>query len=317
MSTQHEKTEAGTKLVTEFRLKAGSEAAFADWLPSYVAALEAAPGFLGRETASPIAGDDAWSFVVDFQSREAMRGWKESAVRGQRIDAVRPLLQPDGFAEVSSHEVGSAFGANSVTEVILDRVQPGQEPAYRDWSSRVQQAQVKFEGYQGGYTQRTSEDGLGWMTIMRFVSPDDLHRWMRSPERTALMAEGKGLVTESYQHQVDSSFPGWTPSDPDTGEAPPNWKTTMLVLLGLYPIVGLEIAYLMQTMAGLPHSLSGFIGNAISVVLVAFGTMPFLVRWMGWWLFPKSDSRQSVTLRGTALIVCLYIIEIVLFGMIL
>jgi antibiotic biosynthesis monooxygenase (ABM) superfamily enzyme len=155
------------------------------------------------------------------------------------------------------------------------------------------------------------------MTLMRFSTVADLNRWMSSPERSALIRESTGLVDKAYLHRVDAAFPGWSPTDPTTGESPPNWKTTMLVLLGLYPIVSLEIAYLMKHLSGLQPAAASFIGNAISVVLVAYITMPWLIRWLGWWLFPKPENAQKITLAGTALIALLYAIEIAVFWKIL
>jgi hypothetical protein len=73
----------------------------------------------------------------------------------------------------------------------------------------------------------------------------------------------------------------------------------MLVLLALYPIVSLEIAYLMAHLAGLRPAFASFVGNVISVSLVAYVAMPLLVRAMGWWLFPKPDNARNVTLAGT------------------
>jgi antibiotic biosynthesis monooxygenase (ABM) superfamily enzyme len=155
------------------------------------------------------------------------------------------------------------------------------------------------------------------MTLMRFSTVDDLNRWMNSRERTKLIREAAGLVEKAFLHRVDASFPGWSPTDPATGQSPPNWKTTMLVLLGLYPIVSVEIAYLMAHLSGLRPAFAGFIGNAISVTLVAYITMPWLIRWLGWWLFPKPENATKITLAGTALIAAVYALEIAVFWKIL
>ena len=56
--------------------------------------------------------------------------------------------------------------------------------------------------------------------------------------------------------------------------------------------MSLEIAYLMKHLSGLRPAFAGFIGNAISVSLVAYITMPLLIGWMGWWLFPKPENAQ-------------------------
>jgi antibiotic biosynthesis monooxygenase (ABM) superfamily enzyme len=91
----------------------------------------------------------------------------------------------------------------------------------------------------------------------------------------------------------------------------------MLVLLGLYPIVSVEIAYLMRHLGGLKPALGDFVGNALSVVLVAFGTMPLLVRAMNWWLFPKPERAGAITVAGTALIIAAYAVEVAIFWKVL
>src|SRR6266545_3090201 len=127
--------------------------------------------------------------------------------------------------------------------------------------------------------------------------------------------EAKVLVAASYQHRVDTSFPGWAPTDPTSGQAPPNWKVTMLVLLGLYPIVCLEILFLMKRLAqlGLKSALASFVGNAISVALVAYVTMPYLVRWLNWWLLPKPGAPKSVHWKGTLVVFALYALSVAIF----
>lgn len=60
---------------------------------------------------------------------------------------------------------------------------------------------------------------------------------------------------------------------------------------------------------GIHASLGTFIGNALSVALTSFVTMPIFVRVFSWWLFPAGNARQ-VTQRGTALICLLFALEV-------
>jgi uncharacterized protein len=85
-------------------------------------------------------------------------------------------------------------------------------------------------------------------------------------------------------------------------------------LLGLFPIVMLELKYLNPILAdlGLNSSVATFVGNLISVALTSFFTMPWSVRGLGWWLFPKTAS-AAVNVRGIALLALFYAITILLF----
>ena len=303
------------KLVSAMPAREGMRNEFLEWNGRVADALLASPGFTSREVIPPQTEDiKEWVFVTRFDSIEHLRAWRTSEVRNCLFEEVKPLL--DGpFTELVGEAAAQYHLENSVTEVILEQVAPGKGAAYQEWSNRIQQAQAASPGYQGGYSQPPNTPGAGWMTLMRFSSIDDLNRWMNSPARKALLEEAKELVAASYQHRVDTSFPGWVPTDPTSGQAPPNWKVTMLVLLGLYPIVCLEILFLMKRLAqlGLKSALAGFVGNAISVTLVAYVTMPYLVRWLNWWLLPKRDVPKSVHWKGALVVFALYALSVAIF----
>jgi len=303
-----------SKIVTALRVKPGHEDRVFAWNGAVVSALDRCGGYAGREVVPPQAGGLAeWVFVTRFESLTQALAWRDSAACARLRDDIADALEAGGYNELAGEAAARFHVENSVTEVIVEEVRAGREDAYRAWSSRIEQAQAKLPGYQGGYTQPPPPGGRHWTTLLRFASVDDLNRWLSSPARQALLREASPLVERAIAHRVNTAFPGWAPTDAASGKPPPDWKTTMLVLLGLYPIVALEIAWLMQHLAGLQPALAGFIGNALSVTLVAFGTMPLLVRWMGWWLFPPPDTVMRRTVAGVALILALYAVEIALF----
>jgi uncharacterized protein len=98
-----------------------------------------------------------------------------------------------------------------------------------------------------------------------------------------------------------------------TGKGPPNWKTAMLVLLGLFPIVMLELKFLSPNLSslGMHASLETFIGNSISVAITSFFTMPLFVSWFGWWLFPEKGLEERLTAKGLTMLGLLYAVEII------
>ena len=192
--------------------------------------------------------------------------------------------------------------------MIITQVKAGKEAAYREWETRIQQAQSKFPGYRGSYVQPPVSGELGWTTLMRFDTAKQLDTWLKSPERAALVKEAESLVDYAHLQRMGTSFPGWFPTDPKTGKGPPNWKAAMLVLLGLFPIVMLETRFLKLPVN---PSLGMFIGNVISVALTTYLTMPLFIKTLGWWLFPKSDaSKVAVNAAGTALVFLLYAISV-------
>ena len=200
----------------------------------------------------------------------------------------------------------------AVTEVILSKIKPGMDEAYRAWAVRIQAAQARYPGYCGTYLQPpTASDGK-WTTLLRYDTVEHLENWMAAPERDALLAESKEFIESEELTRLATSFPGWVPVDPATGKGPPDWKTALLVLLGLFPCVMLELRFLSPqlTELGLHASLATFIGNAGSVAFTTFVTMPPFVRWFGWWLFPADASTPRVTAKGVGILAVLFALEV-------
>jgi antibiotic biosynthesis monooxygenase (ABM) superfamily enzyme len=108
-------------------------------------------------------------------------------------------------------------------------------------------------------------------------------------------------------------YAGWFSPIAKTGEIPAVWKQTMIVLLILFPIVMLELKYLSPWTSNLNPSLSTFIGNAISVSLIAWPMMPIAILFLGWWLSPKGFDIRRATIIGTCLLILLYLVEIAIF----
>lgn len=135
---------------------------------------------------------------------------------------------------------------------------------------------------------------------------------MAAPERAELLKESQAFIESEELTRLATSFPGWVPINPVTGKGPPDWKTAMLVLLGLFPIVMIELRFLspMLTSFGLHASLATFIGNALSVAATSFIAMPLFVRWFGWWLFPADTLTWPATSKGVAVLLFLFALEV-------
>ena len=162
------------------------------------------------------------------------------------------------------------------------------------------------------FLQPPDEKGGMWTTIIRFKSAPQLEVWMNGTERKNLLQESKAFIEHEQLTRLATAFPGWVPVDPVTGKGPPNWKTAMLVLLGLFPVVMLELRFLNPVLSqfGLRASLATFIGNTLSVAATSFITMPLFVRWFGWWLFPADAPTWRVTSKGVAILVVLFALEV-------
>ena len=294
-------------LLAKFQLRRDAENDFAAWQARALTHAAGFEGFLNSEI-TPSGEGLSWTVLLRFVDSEHLETWRKSETWQRLLEDAAPLLAEKSSIEVEVKESESDGG---VVEVIITQVKPGKEAAYREWETKIQQAQSKFPGYRGSYVQPPVAGELGWTTLMRFDTAEQLDRWLKSSERAALVKESESLVDYAHLQRMGTSFPGWFPTDPKTGKGPPNWKAAMLVLLGLFPIVMLEARFLNPQLAGVNPSLGMFIGNVISVALTTYLTMPLFIKTLGWWLFPKSDaSKVTVNAAGTALVFLLYAISV-------
>ncbi len=301
-------------LVATVKVRPGSETAFVTWKAHHDKALGRFPGFTGSDMIPPTqSGGNEWTMLLNFRSKDDLATWRNSRERGELLAEGTPLFEGGSYREIERAGDLADTPQGSVTEVIFSKIRAGREDDYREWSARMQAAQARYPGYRGQFLQPPEESGGMWTTIIRFDSAAQLEKWMAAPERASMLRESKAFIEHEQLTHLATSFPGWVPVDPVTGKGPPDWKTAALVLLGLFPIVMLEmkfLGYLLTPLDVANRSLATFIGNAISVAGTSFLTMPLFVRWFGWWLFLQPDSPKNTTLRGILILLGLFALEV-------
>jgi antibiotic biosynthesis monooxygenase (ABM) superfamily enzyme len=304
--------DAAAVLITTAKVRAGHEQDFAQWQGRHDAIIAKFPGYISSDMMPGPDGGNEWTIVLNFRTPEQLEVWQKSSERAAIIAESIPLLEGGNFGEaVRTDGVGEQAGTN-VTEVILSKIKPGMDDAYRAWTVKIQAAQARYPGYRGTYLQPPTAKDSHWTTLLRYDTAEHLENWMAAPERKALLEESKAFIESEELMRLATSFPGWVPINPVTGKGPPDWKTAMLVLLGLFPVVMLELRFLspVLTAFGFHASLATFIGNALSVALTSLITMPLCVRWFGWWLFPADASTWPVTSKGVAVLIIFFALEI-------
>jgi antibiotic biosynthesis monooxygenase (ABM) superfamily enzyme len=300
-------------LIASAKLRPGQDQAFSAWQARHNAIIDKFAGFISSDVIPPTQPDSSeWTIVLNFRSEDELAAWQSSAERAELVGEVVPLLEGGNLGEAARLDRPGAAPGPNVTEVIFSKIKPGMDTTYREWAVRIQAAQAKYAGYCGMYLQPpTEKDGL-WTTIIRFDTTEHLEAWMDAPERAELLAESKAFIDQEQLMRLATSFPGWVPINPVTGKGPPNWKTALLVVLGLFPTVMLEMRLLgpILTGLGLHASAATFISNCISVAVTTFITMPLFIRWFGWWLFADKKSPTWFEPAGLSLLVALFAIEI-------
>lgn len=293
----------GTTIVAHFHLKPGSEAAFARWHAALDAALAGWPGFV-RQTVMPPSPplEGRWALMQWFEDDASAFAWLASPARDAILAQAEAIT--DGPHEVHVARVGEDRPA-PVSMVVESRVPVAGEAAFRAWQQRIATAFSAAPGFRG-YRLEPPVQGVrdNWVTIVRFDSAASLEGWIRSPERRALMAEGADLADERWIQTIRSAFEQWFP-EVRGGAGPPQWKLSMIVLAVLFPTVFTldEAVTGPLAQAGVPFWLTVFIGNALTVTVLAFAVPP-VGRRLAWWLAPGHDRRRDA--RGTAVVIALY-----------
>jgi len=268
------------------------------------------PDVYSSEIIPPVDADGLdWRMVLRFDTGGA-EAFRQSA------DRVRVLqkLSSDETLTVSEEITDSIGTHGTVVTSIVTLVKPELEKEFFEWQYKTQLAQAKYEGYRGVYCQPPSPGAPHkWTILLRFDSPRNLQKWFDSEERLALVAEQEKLVHQTKIRQEFSSYPGWFPVDSDTGAQTQKWKTAMLILAALFPIVILEMRFLNPLLLGVNLALSVFLSLVISVSSTTWVLIPALIKLFSWWLAPGKSDSKALELKGLLLVLLLFAGELLIF----
>ena len=184
-----------------------------------------------------------WRLIHIFASSVHRAVWLQSE-QYKKLMAEFKELASNGQAVLIEHDLQGSEVNGTIAAAVTTDVKPEMEEYYRIWEGKIQTLQTKCPGYRGSFVQPpTKEAPDRWTTLVRFDKPADLEHWISSEERKKRLPEAEHFVNKVAVQRITNSFPGWFPTDAE-GKGPPNWKIAMLVLLGLYPTVMLEIKFL-------------------------------------------------------------------------
>jgi len=96
---------------------------------------------------------------------------------------------------------------------------------------------------------------------------------------------------------------------------PPVWKTSMIVLLCLYPLVFSFDMTLVPALEarGAGMWLALFVSNVSCVVMLAV-LIPWVSRRFDWWLAPRTSPHGRTDVLGAGILVALYGVLLVAFA---
>jgi len=296
-----------TTLMTKLQILQDTSLAFVEWQAMLERLITSHPGFVSLEITQ--GHDSEWLVVQRFSNLKALVSWQKSERCKRLLQEVQPLLK----GPLQEIEIDPSSLKGGVTEVFVTEAKAESDAHFQEWLSKIHLAEAQFAGFRGVYVQSpTAAQGKYWITLLQFDTPENLDRWLCSDERKALLEEAKSLINSLEKHRMISPYNGWFSSLTPAARAISIWKETMVILLLLYPIVMLQLKYLIPNLQPLGPALSTFIGNSISVTLISWPLMPVAIFCLGWWLLPKQNARRK-TLYGTIFVCLLYLVEVLFF----
>jgi len=285
-------------VVIQTRVKPGRTEEFLTRQHDIRLVVQQAPGFLSHQVLPPEPPvQEDWVIIERFETRELARTWLASGERNEALEDLDELLVGDQAVSVID---SPSPVSRTATAVILTTVEPGQEPAFQRWNAEITAAQSRQPGYVGA-TLQPPVDGVQdqWVTVVTFDSDLHLDAWLDSDERDALLAKSAGVFHDTQTRRVESGFSGWFDFPrPEGTSAPPAWKFNYLILVGLYPIVMLEILFLNPKLDWMNLAFGNLIGNVLSVAVLGWPVVAILSKLMGWWIQPAAGAPRSVDRKG-------------------
>jgi len=313
-------TESGSDgvvaLVVQRRLADSSADAYRAWQRRVQARLATWPGFLDRRVIPPNPPVQVdWVVVQRFRDLASARGWLQSPDRAALAAEIADHFL--GHDEIHLVTENPRDRATVASALISARVAPELEGEFLAWQRSIAAAESRFDGFVGHKVERpipgVQED---WVVLLSFDSDAHLDAWLDSPERTALLADGERFNRDLRLVRSSYGFGFWSGAPP-TAAPDPVFKSNLLVLLMLYPVVfawGYFVADPLFAAHGVPFWLSLFIGNVVSTQLLGWWLVPWAFRRFRWWMRPRSARAQAA---GYLIIAALYAVSMAAYAVLL
>jgi len=298
--------------VTIFDQVADAEV-FDGWVCDVRSAAEAARGFVAFAASIRRDAPLDWAVAVTFESEDLLHQWLDGETWKHLVRGAAPR----GFLRLSSDLVIIA-GAVMPTGVAIvsSSVSGGMEADFQAGHIRLTMAASQFSGYEG--TAVFPPGVLGkWMSLIRFRTEPQLSAWLRSPQRKEVLPRVRSSLTKDFSVFAKTTPLGTTVRNVDgKTEMTPSWKTAMLLLMVLYPMVMLQSKFVAPVIGrlGAQPWLSVWLSQVVSVALMQWWLMPTVSSWCRRWLDPVDGAGLRISLRGAAVAVIVYAASLTVFA---
>lgn len=288
-------------------------AVFDAWCAEVRSAAEAVEGFVSLSAANRQEERLDWAVAATFDTEGALHDWLDGAawkaLVGEGAERGLSRLTSD-LVIVDGTVLPSGVG------LVSSSVSDGMEVDFHAAHGRLTDAASELSGYEG--TTIFPPDATGeWKSLIRFRTEPQLAAWMRSPQRTEVLPPVRSSLTQDFSVLAQTTPLGTTVRTVNGKTAmTPSWKTAMLLLMVLYPMVMLQSNFVAPVIGrlGADPWLSVWLGQVLSVALMQWLLMPTVSSWCRRWLDPVDGASLRVSLRGAAGAVLVYALSLTGFA---
>ena len=222
--------------VTNFARAADPEV-FDGWIYDVRSAAEAARGFVALAASISREAPLDWAVAVTFESEDSLHQWLDGATWKHLVRAAMAR----GFLRLSSDLViieGAVIPVG--VAIVSSTVSSGMEADFQAAHIKLTMAASQFPGYEGTAIFPPGAPGK-WMSLIRFRTEPQLSAWLRSPQRNEVLPPVRSSLTRDFSVIAQTTPFGTTVRNVDgKAKMTPSWKTAMLLLMVLYPLVMLQ-----------------------------------------------------------------------------
>ena len=298
--------------VTNFERAADPEV-FDGWICDVRSAAEAAQGFVAFAASISRNAPLDWAVAVTFESEDLLHLWLDGATWKHLVRGAAAR----GFLRLTSDLVivdGAVIPSG--VAIVSSSVSSGMEADFQAAHVKLTMAASQFPGYEGTAIFRPGALGK-WNSMIRFRTEPQLSAWLRSPQRNDVLPPVRSSLTRDFAVFAKTTPFGTTVRNVDgKPQMTPSWKTAMLLLMVLYPMVMLMSRFVTPVIAGLGAEpwLSVWLVQVVSVALMQWWLMPTVASWCRRWLDPVDGASRRISLRGAAVAVIVYAVSLTTFA---
>lgn len=273
-----------------------------------LAAAAASPGLVSLARADSDSGDALPSVTLrlGFRAEDVRDAWQERAAQ---------LLHGQGEAWHRAPEVRMSAEAvpEGVVEVIAADVDAAHAAEYEALRAEVTRRVVRAPGFTSISTVPPASGDDRWLTEITFADATSLTAWQADPDRQALVARLRALAPDETR-LLPAGFGRWVSIADGAIATTPTWKSAMVVVAVLYPLVSIldiTMGNFLANELGWVLPQQAFLGNVVGTILLTWLLMPLATRAARRFLDPGAS--PATTRTGVIALLAIYVAEVAIF----